>query len=120
MAKKPPSELSEVDRAAGEMAIAMAKEAESEVERRRIEEDLATKPWIEVAEACAYGCQCRNLRLKPWQSPPIWLVGVAPEDAADDHRGGRRAATLLARMSAAGVSYLHPNPLAALAAAEGK
>src|SRR6266850_1880229 len=119
MVKKPPSELSEVDRAAGELAIGMEK-AESEVWRQRIEEDLATKPWIEVAEACAYGCQCRNLRLKPWQSPPIWLVGVAPEDAADDHRGGYRAAVLLQCMLDAGVSYLHPDPVAALAAAEGE
>jgi hypothetical protein len=28
-------------------------------------------PWIEIAMHCCYGMQNRNLRLKPWQSPPL-------------------------------------------------
>jgi hypothetical protein len=46
---------------------------------------------VEVAKFAAYGCQCKVLHLKPWQSPPCW----AKVDDQDNEAGpisGRRAA----------------------------
>jgi hypothetical protein len=59
--------------------------------------------------------QVRNLHLKPWEAPPC-----DSSDGASADRYGRRPGEieLRQRMKRAGVSVLHPDPLAALAAIE--
>lgn len=64
------------------------------------------EPWEDVACSAAYHAQIRALRLKPWQSPPMYGDVGGPEQS--------QARKLLDRMLAAGVSRYHPNPLAAL------
>lgn len=66
------------------------------------------RPWIDVARFAAYCVQNRALNLKPWQSPPCAPSG--DDDAWALHQ----------KMLAAGVSEFHPDPLAALAAAQAK
>lgn len=58
--------------------------------------------------------QTRNLRLKPWQSPP------ADVDEHDPNPRDRDAQALRRRMLAAGVDPWEHDPLAALAAADDK
>lgn len=67
------------------------------------------RPWLVVARFAAYCVQYDALRLKPWENPPCSWCG---DDAA--------AQRLLDKMLAAGVSRFHPNPLAALEAAQAK
>jgi hypothetical protein len=69
---------------------------------------LKDRPWIEVAEFAAYGCQRRALKLKPFDEPPCW--------GGEDPPG--KAAALLDRMLAAGISQWEPDPMAALAQAK--
>jgi hypothetical protein len=76
-----------------------------------------TYGWADAARQAAYGCQCDALKLKPWQSPPMYGDST---DGIDDFEGAGRAhaADLLRRLLAAGLSRFEPDPLAALARAE--
>jgi hypothetical protein len=38
--------------------------------------------WEEVGAFCAYSCQNRRLRLKPWMVTPSWLTTDADVQAA--------------------------------------
>jgi hypothetical protein len=69
--------------------------------------------WQRAAEFAAYCCQCRTLRLKPWQSPPC---SSGPHNNVDDFPGAGRAAAaqLLKRLLDAGLSRWEPDPIAAL------
>jgi hypothetical protein len=79
------------------------------------------EPWQEVGECCAVAAQERALRLKPWQIAPLSIhnIEASLEAPEDEHRGHRRAAQLLAKMLALGVSRYTPNPIAAIELAEG-
>jgi hypothetical protein len=61
----------------------------------------------EIGMSCAYGCQCRSLRLRPWQSPPMF-AHLHPED--------RQLQALVEKMRAVGLSLYEPDPIAALEA----
>jgi hypothetical protein len=63
------------------------------------------------AETRVFGCQCRALNLKPWQSPPCRAGDAKPD--AEDHRGRLAAWTLRQRLLDAGLSQYEPDPLRA-------
>ena len=72
----------------------------------------------EAARFASYHCQTRSLRLRPWKSPPVWIRDIAVElESTIPSRA--RAAELLQRMGALGISKYHPSPIEAIAAAEG-
>jgi hypothetical protein len=105
------------DRKAMQLAIEMAR-ADSEQQRREIDDLLRTQPWQEVAERAVWVCQDRALRLRPWEAPPFLTRNV---DQPSDCWGRRpEEVALLRRMLAAGVSRFHPDPMTALAAAEAE
>jgi hypothetical protein len=97
------------DRAALMLALEQAR-AEDADRAAQIDAKLEEDGWREAAESAAYCCQCRALRLRPWEEPPCIV------DAHDDHERDKDAQKLLRDMLAAGVSRFHPDPLAAIAA----
>lgn len=115
MVKTPPPKLSKIDREALERALAKAlANADDEPGRREQMEDKLKEDWFEAATFAAYGCQCRALGLKPWQSPPMYGAAYPGHDAHAD------AAMLLRRLLDAGLSRYEPDPIGALAAIEAK
>jgi hypothetical protein len=112
--------LSKVDREALQRAIEMVR-AEGPNEMRWIDDHLRTNGFFEAGRLASYHCQYRALQLKPWQFPPIWIDDVSatlkePPDSKDRHR----AAKLLQRLLAAGLSRYEPDPLTALERAEAE
>jgi hypothetical protein len=109
------TEMSPLDREALKRALKLAR-AESEAEREHLAGILSRQGWQEAATRAAYFLQCRALRLKPWQAPPLdcngesapGVYGCQPEEAA----------ALVRRMLAAGLSIFDPDPLGALERAE--
>src|SRR5262245_48320543 len=108
--------LSAVDREAMERAIEIVRHRDK-ARAVQIADKLASEPWEEVGAFAAYTAQCDALRLKPWQWPPCWIADIAAEPPPD-HSGRRRAAELLQRLLAAGLSRYEPDPLGALERAE--
>jgi hypothetical protein len=109
--------LTPVDREGLTRALAMAR-AQSEEEREHFDEMLSREGWQEVAHAAAYACQCRTLKLKPWQAPPIHVHdNVVTSPASYGHRPEEVA--LRRRMLAAKVSLYEPDPVAMLERGEG-
>jgi hypothetical protein len=104
----------EIDREALERALELARQEPQRAEQ--LDEKLKDEPWHAVARFAAYVCQCRNLRLPPWQSPPCW----ADEDERDPRENFADAQKLLRRMLAAGLSRFEPQPLEALSKAAKK
>jgi hypothetical protein len=119
----PPNEgeLSAVDIDAMTRAIAIIR-AESFASREQIDDKLASEPWEEVGHFAAYAAQDRALRLRPWEMPPCWIrdPGGSLAQPHDDHRGERRAAELLKKLLAGGLSRYEPDPIVALAAADAR
>jgi hypothetical protein len=100
------------DRAALTQALAMCR-AEDEGRAWQIDSMLEDRPWAEVARFAASCCQCRALKLYPWQSPPCDV-----DEDGDDGEINADGVKLLRKMLAAGLSRYEPDPLAALKAAK--
>jgi hypothetical protein len=116
--------LSDVDREALERALDMVRQ-ESPAQRKQIDDMVVERGWDKAAGFAVYCCQDNRLKLAPWQMPPCWIRGnldalLAAPVADHDYRGQRQAALLLRRLLAAGLSKYEPDPLVALARAEGK
>ena len=94
-------DLTEADREA--LGRALALEGVPQVEQQRA--------WFDRARAAAYHMQLKNLRLKPWESPPMYGDVERP-------RAQPGAAELLARLLAANLSRYEPDPIEALARVE--
>jgi hypothetical protein len=110
--------LTETDRQALTLAIETARKL-SPADRQQIDEKLESEPWFTVAVFAAHSCQETALRLQPWQCWPPCAVEVDDDDAPGlEHRGIRSSAALLRHMLALGISRWHPDPLAAIEAAE--
>lgn len=63
---------------------------------------LEDRDWTDVAQSAAYHCQTRNLKLKPWESPPMF-------GDVDNPRGGGervRARELLDKLWPPGKSVI--------------
>jgi hypothetical protein len=103
------------DRAAMQLAIEMMR---ADPEQRGQLDHVRNNQSEQEAGLFAVGfLQVKNLRLKPWEAPPVDSRDGAPSDCY----GARPAEIeLRARMKRAGVSRFHPDPLAALAAAEAQ
>jgi hypothetical protein len=117
---KPTTEpqLSAADRAALELAIETARK-HSRADRAQIDDKLRTEPWLTVAMFAAHECQEWSLDLQPWECWPPCAVEVDDDDAPGlEHRGIRKSAALLRHMLALGISRWHPDPVAAIEAAE--
>jgi hypothetical protein len=78
---------------------------------------LKEETWEKIAKDAAWHCQIRSLNLNPWESAPCEIhdpdnltPGHNPHAAEED----RKAAQLLKRMLAKGISKWHPDPIAAL------
>jgi hypothetical protein len=75
-------------------------------------------PWQRCAELAAFGCQCRNLNLRPHQPAPSDMTDERPVPAGtidlDPGDGHVAAWELRQRMLAAGLSQYEPDPLGAL------
>jgi hypothetical protein len=116
--------LSAVDREALERALDMARK-ESPQQAAQIDVMIRERGWNRAAEFASYCCQDANLKLRPWQMPPVWLKGdpdvvLAGIDRGhrggdQDYRGCRQAALLVKRLLAAGLSRFEPDPETALA-----
>jgi hypothetical protein len=116
-------DLTEQDRAALALAIEM-KRSFGKADREQInaflkgerkagfpdEWAVEPRPWLEVAEFASYGCQMRNLNLRPADCPPIWAFGEIEYPAGNAFDQSVPAARALAER------IYHPDPLAALAA----
>jgi hypothetical protein len=112
------AKLTAVDRAALELAIEIDLANGDAAARERIKTKLREESRIQVGKSCAYGQQCTNLKLAPWQPPPC-QAEIDDDDGNDGPIMGRRAAAeLLRKMLALGVSKFHPDPLRAIAEAE--
>jgi hypothetical protein len=94
----------DIDRAALDLAWNMFLEREPDTFRTGTREDK---------EFAAYSLQCDNLKLTPFQSPPVDLSDGSDPGPDDEH-----AYKILQRMRKAGISPYHPDPLKALAAAK--
>lgn len=105
-----------IDRAAMTAAIEQMR-SESADSRARIDEIIAKQGFEEAGETAAYHCQCQTLRLRPWQSPPMYAA--ARLDGPDD-MVWKQAETLAHRLLAAGLSKYEPDPIGALATSEAK
>jgi hypothetical protein len=107
--------LSETDKAALELAIVIGRTLRPDL----IDRYLAEKPWLKAAIDASHICQQTKLNLRPWECWPPCAVAVGETDAPGlEHRGISKSAALLRKMLSLGISRWHPDPIAALAAAE--
>jgi hypothetical protein len=105
------SALDAVDRDALERCMDMARRDPSRA--RQMDSMLTDQAWLEVATFASYVVQGQNLRLKPWESPPM-CGGPTPGRTGPAAESDIKAGQLLDRMLAAGLSQYEPDPIAAL------
>jgi hypothetical protein len=115
--------LSPVDREALERALKIIlgrPEREDRGRREQVERMLEEDGWFRAADFCVYCCQMELVRPRLWQPIPSDITDIEGTLAkGDDGLGGSyRAALLLKRMLAAGLSRYEPDPIRALAAAK--
>ena len=112
--------LCPLDREALERALEQERQMSSSADRVHLDEQLKCRGWFSVAEDAAYICQRKNLQLKLWQPVPFYITDIAGTIAKGDDgiSGDYRAALLLKRMLAAGLSRYEPDPVRALARAK--
>ena len=117
--------LSPVDQDALERAIELVRnrpEREGPGRRAQIDHFLKTRPWFEVADFCSHSAQMDDIRPKLWQPVPNHIDPADVEGILakgdDGLRGNYRAALLLKRMLAAGLSRYEPTPIKALVEAK--
>jgi hypothetical protein len=111
------TELRDGDRQALELAIAIGRTLRPDL----IDRYLAEKTWLEAATDASRICQETRLNLRPWECwPPCEVEVDSTDEPGLEHRGIRNAAALLRRMLALGISRWHPDPVAAIEAAEAE
>jgi hypothetical protein len=113
--------LSPVDREALERALKIIlgrPEREDRGRRAQVERMLEEDGWFRAAGFCVYCCQMELVRPRLWQPIPSDITDIEGTLAkGDDGLGGSyRAALLLKRMLAAGLSRYEPDPVRALEA----
>jgi hypothetical protein len=104
--------MRKTDRAALELALqqTLAEKDQSRVEQVR--SMLEGRTRLYVSQFCSFHRQIEALRLRPWELPPC--LGDCDVGSGRDEQAWR----LLRRMQKAGVSRWHPDPIAAVEAAE--
>jgi hypothetical protein len=94
-------------------AIELTK-AEGDGRRKQLDAMLKEEGFEYAGTFAARHCQCRTLRLKPWELPPCEVEDEKP--AVDPNQIGLvKAWNVRQRLQAAGLSVYEPDPLAALA-----
>ena len=114
MTPKAEVNLSQADQDALERALQLACRRSPE-DAARFEEMLRHKPWREVCESAAYSMQVRNLRLKPWQAPPM---SVRTDEIGMGYGCSASEVKLKRRMVSLGISIFEPDPRGAIEQAE--
>ena len=104
----------EADRIAFQLAIEMTLRDKDPSRIAQIKAMLERDPLIDVAQFASYHQQMQNLNLQPWERPPCWVDPDAVPPSSNDP-----GVVLTRRMRKAGISGYHPDPLRALAEAEG-
>ena len=82
---------------------------------------IKPRPWDEVARFAAMICQGEAMNLAPFEPAPTQVNDENAERKGDSvpwSRSWPRAAELVKRLKAAGISKYHPDPIRALAEAE--
>jgi hypothetical protein len=108
--------VNKLDKDAFERAIAMMR---SEADGRELLDAISArqKTFAETGETAAYYCQCRNLKLKSHQPPPMYAAANAV-GGDDGSSGWFQAEQLLRRLLDAQLSRFEPDPVRALAEVE--
>jgi hypothetical protein len=114
MTPKAEPNLSQADHDALERALVMARH-ESPEQAAHIEGLLASRDWYEAATSASYHCQVRNLRLKPWQAPPM---SVRTDEIGMGYGCSASEVKLKRRMVSLGISIFEPDPQIAIEKAE--
>ena len=85
--------------------------------RMQVERLLQEQGWFAAASFCVYCCQMELVRPRLWQPIPSDITDIEGTLAKGDDglSGDYRAALLLKRMLAAGLSRYEPRPVEALA-----
>jgi hypothetical protein len=114
-------ELSPVDQEALERAIELVRnrsEKEDPGRRAQIDRMMEEDDWFRTVEFCVHCCQMDLVRPRLWQPIPADIDDLEGTLAKGDDGlgGGYRAALLLKRMLAAGLSRYEPDPVRALEA----
>ena len=115
--------LSRIDREALTRALEIVRnrpEKEDPGRREQVDHLMKHEGWFTAADFCCYCCQSELIRPRLWQPTPRDITDIEGTLAkGDDGLGGSyRAALLLKRMLAAGLSRYEPRPVEALAAAK--
>jgi hypothetical protein len=105
--------INPIDRAALQLAIDLTLAEDDEGRVEQVKQILAERAWDEVARFCSYHRQYDALSLLPWQLPPCEVNDPDQDLATPQHM-------LTRRMLALGISQYHPEPIAAIEAAEKK
>ncbi|MFZ5715905.1 MAG: hypothetical protein ACOY3N_24005 [Bradyrhizobium sp.] len=106
--------MNEADQAALELALSRIVGNPEHSQHAQVRDKLNSEPWADVAVFAAYSEQIDALSLKPWQSPPALIDHPEAIIASGTAHPDFKAAKLLARMLAHGVSKFHPDPLLAI------
>jgi uncharacterized protein YoaH (UPF0181 family) len=108
MMTTPILKLSGVDRDALSRCLALARTLRPELFGQPVS-PRDPKLWIATAKAATYSCQIASLQLRPWDWSPCWLetdadIAAALKLPANDHTQQRRAAKIVQRLLALGLS----------------
>ena len=113
--------IGKIDLDALELAI---EQTLAEDDKGRVEQvtHMLEEDWWHGATFAAYHRQTDSLNLKVWESPPCCFDedDIDTDLPADDIHGDKPALRLLKEMLDLGISRWHPDPLAAIAAAQRK
>lgn len=115
MAKTRASKLSDVDRDAFTRAIETMLRSPEAIYRNDFKRRLSTKEsWEKIGRHAASVCQCRALKLAPWQTAPHQAEPNQVDEAGFEYRGTAVASALVGKLLAAGLSRYEPDPIGAL------
>jgi hypothetical protein len=84
--------------------------------RRRLRE--AKEPWEKIGRHAASVCQCRALKLAPWEIAPCIAEPNQVDVPGFEHRHTAVASAIVGKLLSAGLSRYEPDPERALAAIE--
>ena len=106
--------MNEANQAALELALSRILGDPEHSQHAQIKAKLETEPWAEVARFAASSDQIDALSLKPWQAPPSHIDDPEAIIALGTAHPDYKAAKLLQKMLAQGVSRYAPDPLLAI------
>ncbi|MEZ2143171.1 hypothetical protein AAE026_12770 [Bradyrhizobium sp. DN5] len=106
--------MSEADQDALELALSRILGNPEHPQHAQVHDKVQSEPWADVAQFAASSEQIDTLNLKPWQSPPSHIDDPDAVVAVGTSHPDYKAAKLLQRMQAHGVSKYAPDPVLAI------